>query len=179
LLANRGKPVVDGPAERPGLIRRQGLNPAERTEERQHARLHPLAVHPSEMEIDVIEGLGERLLAHPRGLQHLDTVRIAHNARFPGTSAQGAGYFGGPPMGTHVDHGHGCFLHGPSGSLTPRRLAAKYDNRQDRSMTPADHVASCPAEQNPVGIRLTRGDAAASALVPSTPGCARGTIPWG
>ena len=129
LLANRGKPVVDAPAQRPGHVQRLGLDPAERAEQRQHAHLDPLAVHPREMEIDVIEGLGERLFAHPRGLQHLDAVRIAHDARFPGAGAQGVGDFGGPPMGMHVDHGHGCFLHGLSGSLTPRRLAAKYDNR--------------------------------------------------
>ncbi len=104
LLADRGEPVIDGPAERPGLVQRQGLDPAERAEERQHARLHPLAVHPREMEIDVIEGLGERRFAHPRGLQHLDAVRIAHNPRLPGTGAQRVGHFGGPPMGMHVDH---------------------------------------------------------------------------
>jgi hypothetical protein len=41
------------------------LDPAERAEDRQHAHLDPLAVHSTEMEIDVIEGLGERLFAHP------------------------------------------------------------------------------------------------------------------
>ena len=66
LLANRGKPVVDAPAQRPGHFQRLGLDPAERAEQRQHAHLDPLAVHPTEMEIDVIEGLGERLFAHPR-----------------------------------------------------------------------------------------------------------------
>src|SRR5438270_6882036 len=111
LLANRRKPVIDGPAERTGLFQRLSLDPAERAEERQHARLYPLAVHSSEMVSDVIEGLGEGLFAHPRGLQHLDAVRIAHNARLPGTSAQGFGYISGPPMGMHVDHGHGVFLH--------------------------------------------------------------------
>ena len=83
LLANRGKPVVDGPAQRPGHVQRLGLDPAERAEERQHAHLDPLAVHPGEMEIEVVEGLGERLFAHPRGLQHLDAVRVAQDARFP------------------------------------------------------------------------------------------------
>jgi len=39
------------------------------------------------MEIDVIEGISERRFAHPRGLQHLDTVLIAQDARFPGTGA--------------------------------------------------------------------------------------------
>jgi len=77
LLTNRGKPVVDGPAQRPGLIQRQGLDPAERTEERQHADLYFLPVHPTEMEIDVIEGIGERRFAHPWGLQHFDAVLIA------------------------------------------------------------------------------------------------------
>jgi hypothetical protein len=80
------------------------------------------------MEIDVIEGRGERLLAHPWGFQHLDAVAIVQDARFPGTDAQGVGYFGGPPMGMHVDHG--CFLHGSCGTFTPRRIAAKYDNYQ-------------------------------------------------
>ena len=76
------------------------------------------------MEIDVIERLGERLLAHPRGLHHLDAVRIAHDARLPGAGAQSVGYFSGPPMGMHVDHGsHGGFLYGPADSLTP--LAAR------------------------------------------------------
>ena len=104
LLADRRKPVVDAPAQRPGHVQRLRLDPAERTDERQHAHLDPLAVHATEMEIDVIEGLGERLFAHP-GLQHLDAVLIAHDARFLGTGAQGIGYFGGLPMGMHVDHG--------------------------------------------------------------------------
>ena len=110
LLANRRKPVIDAPAQRPGHFQRLRLDPAERAEERQHAGLDPLAVHPREMEIDVVERLGERRFAHPRGLQHLDAVRIAHDARLPGAGAQGVGDFGGPPMGMHVDH-HGCFLH--------------------------------------------------------------------
>jgi hypothetical protein len=75
------------------------------------------------MEIDVIEGLGERVFAHSR-LQHLDAVLIAQDARFPGPGAQSVGYFGGPPMGMHVDH-HGGFLYSLSGSLTPRRVALK------------------------------------------------------
>ncbi len=103
LLANRRKPVVDEPAQRPGHLQRLGLDPAERAEERQHAQLDPLAVHPREMEIDVVEGLGERLFAHPRGLQHLGAVLVAQDARFLGAGAQGVGYFGGPPMGMHVD----------------------------------------------------------------------------
>ena len=78
------------------------------------------------MEIDVVEGLGQRRFAHPAGLQHLDPVLIARDARFPGTGAQGVGYFRGPPMGMHVDHGcHGCFLQWAGASLTPRRLARK------------------------------------------------------
>ncbi len=84
LPANRGKPVIDDPAQRPGHFRRLGLDPAERAEEGQHARLDPLAVHPGEMEIDVVEGVGERRFARP--------------------GAQGLGQFGGPPMGMHVDH---------------------------------------------------------------------------
>jgi len=71
------------------------------------------------MEIDIIEGLGERRFTHPSGLQHLDTVLIARNARFPGPGAQRVGDFGGPPMGMHIDHGHGFFLRWLSGSLTP------------------------------------------------------------
>jgi hypothetical protein len=124
LLANRGKPVIDGPAQRPGLFQRLGLDPAERAEERQHARLHPLTVHPREVEIDLVEGLGERLFAHSSGFQHFDAVLVARDTRFPGTGAQGVGDFGGPPMGMHVDH-HGCLLHPVSGSLTPRRLGRK------------------------------------------------------
>jgi hypothetical protein len=60
-------------------------------------------------------------------VQHLDPVLIARDARFPGTGAQGVGYFRGPPMGMHVDHGcHGCFsFNGPDASLTRRRLARK------------------------------------------------------
>jgi hypothetical protein len=77
------------------------------------------------MKIDVIEGLGDWRLAHPSGFQHLDAVRVSQDARFPRTGAQSVGYFGGSPMGVHVNHGY--FLQGPSGSLTPRRLAAKYD----------------------------------------------------
>src|SRR5260370_973910 len=91
------------------------------------------------MEVDVVESLGERRFAHPSGTQHLDAVLVAQNARFPGPGAQSVGYFGGPPMGMHVDHG--CFLNGSFGSLTPWRFAAKYDNWQYRSMAPADHVA--------------------------------------
>ena len=61
--------------------------------------------------IDVVEGIRQRRLTHPSGLQHLDPVRIAQDARVPGTGAQGVGYFRGPPMGMNVDHGcHGCFL---------------------------------------------------------------------
>jgi hypothetical protein len=52
-------------------------------------------------------------------------------------------------MGMHIDHG--CFLDGSSGSVTPPRPGAKYDNRQDRSIAPADHVASRRADQNTVG----------------------------
>src|SRR5947208_5910650 len=69
LLTYRGKPVIDGPAQRLGLIQRQGLDPAERTEKRQHARLDPLAVHPTEVEIDIIEGLRERRFTHSWVLQ--------------------------------------------------------------------------------------------------------------
>jgi hypothetical protein len=67
-LTNRGKPVVDDPAQRPGHVQRLRLDPAVRTEKRQHAHLDPLAVHPTEMEIDVVKGLGERRFAHSRGL---------------------------------------------------------------------------------------------------------------
>src|ERR1700756_1778275 len=89
------------------------------------------------MEIDVVEGLGERLFAHSPGLQHLDAILVAQDARLPGAGAQGVGYLGRPPMGMHVDHGcHGYFLYGPSRSLTPPRRAGKYDNRHDRSMAP-------------------------------------------
>ncbi|MGH7114973.1 MAG: hypothetical protein ACREE9_10820 [Stellaceae bacterium] len=86
------------------------------------------------MEINVIEGLGERRFAHPWGLQHLDAVAIAQDTRLPGTGAQGVGDFGGPPMSMHVDH-HGYFLQGLCGSLTPWRLAAKFDNREDRRIS--------------------------------------------
>jgi hypothetical protein len=58
------------------------------------------------MELDVVEGLTERRVAHPSGLQHLGAVRVAHDARFPGPGAQGVGDFGGPPMGMHVNHGY-------------------------------------------------------------------------
>ena len=104
LLANRGKPVIDAPAQRPGHLQRLRLDPAERAEQRQHAGLDPLAVHPREMEIDVVEGLRRAALRPSAGLQHLDAVRIAHDARLPGAGAQGVGDFGGPPMGMHVDH---------------------------------------------------------------------------
>ena len=81
------------------------------------------------MEIDVIERLGERLVAHP-GLQHLDAVLIAQDARLLAAGAQSVGYLGGLPMGMHVDHGcHGCFLHGLSGSLIPRRGIATWRRR--------------------------------------------------
>ena len=59
------------------------------------------------MGFDLVERLGERLLAHPRRLQHLDAVLVAHDARLPGARAQSVGDFGRPPMGMHVDH-HGC-----------------------------------------------------------------------
>jgi len=39
------------------------------------------------VEPDVIERLIERRLTHPRRLQHLDAVLIAHDPRFPGTGA--------------------------------------------------------------------------------------------
>src|SRR4029077_2514780 len=61
------------------------------------------------MEIDVIEGPGERLF-HPRRLQHFDSVRVAQDARFPGPGAQGVGELSGSPVGVHVDHGR--YLHG-------------------------------------------------------------------
>jgi hypothetical protein len=114
------------------------------------------------MEIYVIEGFGERLLAHPWGFQRLDAVAIAQDARFPGTGAQGVGYFGGPPMGSMSS---GCFLHGPCGSLTPRRLAAKYDNCQDRSMAPADHAASLPRQSEYGGPDLGSGVQAGPSVV--------------
>src|SRR6202035_2327288 len=94
-LTNLGQPVVDAPAQRPRHVERLGLDPAERTEERQYADLDPLAVHPAEMEIDVIESFGERCVASS----------------------------GGPPMGMHVDHR--WFLHGKSGSLTPTAARRK------------------------------------------------------
>ena len=71
-----------------------------------------LAVHAAEVEPDVIERLIERRLTHPRRLQHLHTICIAHDTRFPNPSAQGIGDVGGPPMGMHVDHV--CFLHMPA-----------------------------------------------------------------
>jgi hypothetical protein len=76
------------------------------------------------MEIDVIERLGERHVAHPWGLQHLDAISVAQDARFPGPGAQGVGDFGRSPMGMHVDHG--CLLHGVAGSVTLWPLAAKH-----------------------------------------------------
>ncbi len=62
------------------------------------------------MEIDLVKGLGERRLTHPRHLQYLKAGFIAHDARLPRAGAQGVGDFGGPPMGVHVDHG--CVLRG-------------------------------------------------------------------
>ena len=124
-LADRRQPVVDAPAQRQGDVQRLGLDPAERSEQRQHAHRDPLAVHAREMEIDVIEGGGDRLFAHPPGLQHLDAVPIAHDARFLAAGAQGVGDFGGLPMGVHVDHGR--VLHRFSSSLTPWRRAAMDD----------------------------------------------------
>ena len=56
------------------------------------------------MEIDIIEGVGERFFAHAR-FQHLAAIRVAQDTRFFGAGAQGAGDFGGLPMGVHVDHG--------------------------------------------------------------------------
>jgi hypothetical protein len=76
------------------------------------------------MEINLIEGIGERLFTHAGRLEDLDTGLVAEDARFPRPGAQRIGDFGWPPMGMHVDH-HGCFLHGLLGSLTPQRLTAK------------------------------------------------------
>src|SRR4030081_1516148 len=67
------------------------------------------------MEIDVIEGPGERLFADPRRLQHLDSVLVAQDARFPGPGAQGVGELGGSPVSVHVDHGR--YLPGLTGSV--------------------------------------------------------------
>jgi hypothetical protein len=80
------------------------------------------------MELNVIEGLVERRFAHPRDLQHLDTIIVTENTRFSGTGAQRVGYFGGLPMGMHIDHGY--FLHEFLGSLVPQRLFGKYDGCQ-------------------------------------------------
>src|SRR5437899_9908040 len=94
------------------------------------------------MEIDVIEGPGDRLFAHPRHLQHLDSVLVAQDTRFPGPGAQGVGELGGSPMGVHVDHGG--FLHGLSGSLTRRPAAVlcfRLDDRRNARPPPADRLA--------------------------------------
>ena len=125
LLADRGKPVIDAAAQRHGDLRRLRLDPAERAEQRQDARLHPLAIHPREMEIEIVERLGERLLAHARHLQHFGAIRVAHDARFAGAGAQRVGDFRRPPMGMHVDHrSHCCFLQESPLSLTPSQLRA-------------------------------------------------------
>ena len=62
-LADPGESVVDEPAQRDGYVERLALDPAERAEQRQHAGAHALAVHPREVEGNVIKRLGQRLLA--------------------------------------------------------------------------------------------------------------------
>ena len=172
LPANRREPVIDAAAQRPGHLRRLGLDPAERAEQRQDAGLHSLAVHPREMEIEIVEGLGERLFAHPRGLQHLDAVLIAQDARLPRAGAQRVGNFGGPPMGMHVDHrGHGCFLQEPFRSLTPLRSAANSNNiGQARLRRPRAPRGVGSAAGNGIDILDTVGQ---PALPPRTAGSVR------
>jgi hypothetical protein len=94
------------------------------------------------MDLDVVERLVEWSFTHPRGLQHLDAVVVAQEARFFATGAQGVSYFGGFPMGVHVDHG--CFLHRLSGSLTLRRRTAN-DDCQDQSMATTGQGRCRPA----------------------------------
>src|SRR6185437_2582183 len=136
LLADRRQPVIDAAAQRPGHVDRLGFDPAERAEQRQHARLHPLAIHPGEVELDIVERVGERHLAHARP-QHLDFGVVLDDARLAGAGAQGVGGFGGPPMGVHVDH-HGYVLQRLSRSLTltvARRKAGRLGSRG--RLTPA------------------------------------------
>jgi hypothetical protein len=64
LLADRRKPIIDALAQRHRHFRRLCLDPAERTEQRQHAHLDTLAVHPRQMRIHLVERLVERLFAH-------------------------------------------------------------------------------------------------------------------
>jgi hypothetical protein len=56
-VADRGTPVVDDPAWRHGHVQRLGLDPADEPRVRARAP-RPLAVHPTAMEIDVIQRLG-------------------------------------------------------------------------------------------------------------------------
>ena len=86
------------------------------------------------MEIDIVERLGERLLAHARHLQHFGAVRIADDARFAGAGAQRVGDLGRPPMGMHVDHcSHLYLLQEPPLSLPLRWPAANsYKFGRDR-----------------------------------------------
>src|SRR6266508_1317424 len=95
--------VVEESAEREGYIERLRLDPAERAEQRQHAGADALTVHPGEVEVHLVERLGQRFLAHP-GLQYFDAGLVAHDARFRGPGAQGVGELGGSPVGMHIDH---------------------------------------------------------------------------
>ena len=57
--------------------------------------------------------------------EHLDTICVAHDARYFGAGAQRVGDFCGFPMGVHINHG--CFLQELSGALiTWRRLAQQH-----------------------------------------------------
>src|ERR1700746_555602 len=76
------------------------------------------------MKLHVVEGRGERLLAHSSGFQYLHAVRIARDTWFSGPGAQCVGNFGGSPMGMHIAH-HGFCLQGPFGSLTRGPFDAK------------------------------------------------------
>src|SRR5207249_9308846 len=64
------------------------LDPAEGAEQRQHAGADALTVHPGEVEVHLVECLGQRFLAHS-GLQYFDAGLVAHDTRFRGPGAQG------------------------------------------------------------------------------------------
>ena len=126
LGTNRRQPVVDAPAQRPGHVERLGLDPAERAEQRQHADLDTLAVHPAEMEIDLVEGLGERRFAHRPGLQHLDAAVVASRCAAPGCGRAGRRRLRRAANGCACRSWSWLIPPRVVRSLAPRRRAAKH-----------------------------------------------------
>ena len=56
LRADFREPIIHPPAQGAGNVKRLRFDPAKGAEEREHAGLHPLAIHAGEVRIHLIEG---------------------------------------------------------------------------------------------------------------------------